>query len=178
MKPVAKFLSVVVALALSGTAYILLSFHMDATRFEQLVQVLPAPVRLYYLNRLFDEPTEDCFNCYSQLIGAMQALEKNALEHGQDYGFDFARLLPLLRQGKGYIREPVSVMACSLILKYPDERVYKTMAQSFSQDPKSLHACLVNYASNFKKFHPAEYELAHNTMLKDPALAVYASEPN
>ncbi len=73
-----------------------------------------------------------------------------------------------------HIREPVSAMACNLILMQPEERVFSTMAQQFNQAPVSMRACLEGRASLFQHEHPAEYELARGAMRKVAQLAVYA----
>ncbi len=174
MKRSTKALTSTLLIAFAALALFVLDYCINATHMEQLVRVLPAPIRLYYLNRLFNEPTEDCFNCYSQLVGALRALEANASEPGQDFGFDPVRLVPLISQGAGFIREPVSGLACNVILLRGDRRVFAAMAQQFSQDPATLRSCLVGRASIFKTYHPAAYEHARSEFLKVESLQSYA----
>jgi len=144
--------------------------------YEKLVHALPSPLRLAYLNHIFDNPTEDCAQCYTRFIGALQALDRNRQMHGEDYGFDYARLLPLLRQGPDEIREPVPGSACYLILVRHDARIYRAMVQMFRHDQKSLRFCIENGPLRLGDRPPAEYELARMELLKLPEISAYVEK--
>ncbi len=108
--------------------------------YEQLVQVLPSPMRLWYLNQVFDEPTEECLNCYIRIIGALSALRHHAQEGGDSDGLDLVRLVPLLDDGA--FREPIPKMACDLIQAKGDQRVFKAVAQERqNQKHVTMRAC-------------------------------------
>jgi hypothetical protein len=162
-------LSVVAA---AGLALWLTAELTSREKYEELVLDLPQPLRLHYLNYVFHSPTEDCAGCYYQLIGTLDALEDHA-EAGA--GFDYMRLLPLLRTGPGEIREPVPGQACALILRRRDPQLYRAMAAAFKEDEDSLKSCVVFQLGTLKQLHPAEYESVSRALLEVPELSKYVT---
>ena len=138
---------------------------------ERFVQALPAPLRLYYLNRVFDKPQPDCNECYVRLTGALRALAR-AQERGEDYGFDYVRLFPLLHREVDF-DEPIPGAACWLVMAPRDERMYKALVEEFRQDPEPLKVCIWRRLVRLKELDAAEYASTRAALLKTPGMAAY-----
>jgi hypothetical protein len=167
-----KILAGLSVVAVGGFALWVSPGFASVETYEELPVALPQSWRLHYLNHVFENPTEDCAGCYYQLIGTLQALT-----HHPDVGagFDYARLLPLLRNGPGYIREPVPVLACKLILERRDPQLYREMAAAFKGDQDSLESCAVSALGALKQSAPADYESISKTLLEVPELSKYVN---
>lgn len=130
------------------------------------IQGLPAPVRLYYINQVLDQPEPDCGGCYGRIAAVLRALVA-ARAHGEDYGLDYVRLFPLVRRWHEF-DEPIPMLACGLLLLRRDPRIYLELAQAFKQQPEPLKLCIWNQLSAAREFDPAEYELTRTALLKVP----------
>lgn len=142
-------------------------------QYKQFIQVLPESLRIHYLNHVFDQATPSCDDCYGALIGALEALEENANQRDSDYGFDYAKLIPLLRRGSNEFHEPVPQAACNLLLKLRRAPVYQAMSEAFQEDSTSLQVCIANGFKRLNQHQPSEYELTREALKKVPLLWAY-----
>jgi len=170
-----RFAKISLALAATGVLAVALELLIasgDSSHYKKLVQILPSPIRVHYLNSVFDDPTEDCFGCRSRLLGSLRALKGDVQTHGEGYGFDHARLLPLLTDDR--YTEPISIYACDLVIVRREERVYKAMLHHFREDTTgSIQYCIRSSLFRLKQLQPAEYVLTRAALLKIPELSAY-----
>lgn len=141
----------------------------------ELIEALPQSVRRAYLDDLFDNPEpgfpyEHCWECHLRLVGALAALKQDTEKHQNSFGFDYAKLIPLLRNGMDGFYEPIPGRACHVILLRNEPRVFALLVKQYANEKVSYERCIMNGARQFHEMWPQSYPALKNSLLQVPEL--------
>ena len=168
--------AVVIFLLWFGVNIILPAVWLRHTQNQvNLLNAISQSMRNAYLNDLFlnpdsGNPSNNCWQCYLRLIGALDAIKQAAEKNQSSFSFDYAKLVPLIRVGTTEFDEPIPAKACHLILQKHDARVFNVMVKYYKNDSKSFDWCIMNGAKQFHELWPQSYPALKNSLMQVPEL--------
>lgn len=167
--------AVVLFLIWLGTILVVPIWLQPTTNQVALIKALPPSVRNAYLDDLFTNPdpgnpSEKCWECYLRLIGGLEALKQDAEKHQNSYEFDYAKLIPLLRNNMDGFYEPIPILACQAILLRHEPRVFVLLVRQYPAEKQPYNRCIQYGVTQFQEFWPKEYPALKNSLMQVPEL--------
>ena len=159
-----------------GVVLVLPAFWLRHTENQVgLINALPHSIRLAYLDTLFinpdpGNPSAHCWECFLRMLGALDALKADLEQHQNSFAFDYAKLIPLLRNNMDGFYEPIPVRACHLILLRHEPRVFALLAKQYVNEKDSYERCIMAGAKQFHELWPEKYPALKNSLMQVPEL--------
>ena len=145
---------------------------------DWVIDHMPSPIRTAYLDNLFKQQPEDCYDrndCDHQMANAVVDMEADLQRPHPTYRFDYSKLAPLIRSRDGY-NDPMPAVGCNVMLLSHDRRTLAALARMDRSDPQAVEACVRGGQDRIRQFAPSALPAVRQALLAEPGLAGYARE--
>ncbi|WP_444905219.1 hypothetical protein ACJJIU_11250 [Microbulbifer sp. CnH-101-E] len=115
-----------------------LSLRASKTFYINVVDRLPSGVRSSYINFVFEGAGH--FNSSDYKYNALELLKLDLLERNNSYGFDYSKLVPLIKRGQGEEVEGVKQLSLLLIVLSNQQKAKSAVYEMYANDKLTLDA--------------------------------------